>query len=126
MKVNLDAVGRILSGAKNGSPATLDAQMVHMDQTGVQSQLDKLRHTDPDKYARIIKDINASLNPGVFKSKLGKIAGSDRAFSAILDAVRAKLGRNIDFSIQSDREAIGNALIDHIRLTGGCDKLCSY
>jgi hypothetical protein len=47
-------------------------------------------------------------------------------FSKILYEVRKKLGRNIDFSIQSDREAIGNALIEHIRLTGGCDKLCSY
>ena len=31
------------------------------------------------------------------------------------------LGRNIDFSKQGDREAIGNALIQHIRKTGGCD-----
>jgi hypothetical protein len=29
--------------------------------------------------------------------------------------------RNIDFSKQGDREAIGNALIQHIRQTGGCD-----
>jgi len=35
--------------------------------------------------------------------------------------VRKQLGRNIDFSKQGDREAIGNALIQNIRRTGGCD-----
>jgi len=38
-----------------------------------------------------------------------------------LAGVRKDLGRNIDFSKQGDREAIGNALIKHVRQTGGCD-----
>jgi hypothetical protein len=43
------------------------------------------------------------------------------AYADSLDGVRAALGRDIDFSIQADREAIGNALIERARTTGGCD-----
>jgi len=46
---------------------------------------------------------------------------TDKAYAGVLDGVRKDLGRDIDFSKQSDREAIGNALIKHIRQTGGCD-----
>jgi hypothetical protein len=46
---------------------------------------------------------------------------SDAAYGRVLDSVREKLGRDIDFAQQSDREAIGNELIQHIRNTGGCD-----
>jgi hypothetical protein len=46
---------------------------------------------------------------------------TDLAYGEVLDGVRKDLGRDIDFSKQSDREAIGNSLIDHVRTTGGCD-----
>ena len=46
---------------------------------------------------------------------------TDAAYAGVLDGVRKDLGRSTDFSKQSDREAIGNALIKHIRQTGGCD-----
>ena len=47
--------------------------------------------------------------------------GTDAAYQEVLEGVRKGLGRNIDFTKQSDREAIGNALIKHIREMGGCD-----
>jgi hypothetical protein len=47
--------------------------------------------------------------------------GTDKAYSQVLDEARNDLGRDIDFSKQSDREAIGNKLIAHIRRVGACD-----
>jgi hypothetical protein len=52
---------------------------------------------------------------------LGSIAETDETYNRILDGVRSDLGRDIDFSIQSDREAIGKAVVDYIREHGGCD-----
>jgi len=45
---------------------------------------------------------------------------TDKAYSTFLGGVRKSLGHNIDFANQKDREAIGNALVQHIR-NGGCD-----
>ncbi len=52
---------------------------------------------------------------------LGSRFATDKAYLGVLDGVRKQLGRNIDFARQSDREAIGYALIQHIRKTGECD-----
>jgi hypothetical protein len=55
------------------------------------------------------------------EQKLSSAFPTDAAFQGVLNGVRQDLGRNIDFSNQGDREAIGNALINYIRQTGGCD-----
>ena len=120
-KMNLKEAAAIASGSLGGP--NLDSRMVHAEQTEVQHQLDDLKSSSPDKYNAAIKEINAALNPkaGTFQNALSNIAPTDKAYNQVLDEVRKELGRDIDFSKQSDREAIGNALIAHIRATGGCD-----
>lgn len=66
-------------------------------------------------------EINGSLNPSGVEAAAAKLFPTDRAYGQVLDGVRGQLGRNIDFSNQGDREAIGNALINHIRQPGGND-----
>ena len=74
----------------------------------------------PAGYTKAIGEINGSLN-GLATKGLEQLTGTDRAYAGVLAGVRKDLGRNIDFSKQGDREAIGNALIKHVRQTGGCD-----
>jgi hypothetical protein len=92
-----------------------------MEQSKVQEHLDNLKKSDPAAYQTLIKESNAGLNPTGGVRTLGSSFPTDKAYLGVLDGVREKLKRDIDFSKQSDREAIGNALIQHIRKTGGCD-----
>jgi hypothetical protein len=114
---------RTVEDIRNGSLAgpNLDARMVHTEQTEVQKQLDSLNKSDPTAYTKTISEINGVLNPSGVKAGIATIFPTDKAFGGVLDSVRKNLGRNIDFSKQGDREAIGNALIQHIRQKGGCD-----
>jgi hypothetical protein len=82
-----------------------------------QMQLESLKESDPTAYVSIIKDINGLLN-GLAGKTASQLLPTDRAFSRVLDAVRKDLGRDIDFSLQADREAIGNAIIKDIRENG--------
>ncbi|MBZ5538874.1 MAG: hypothetical protein LAO31_23250, partial [Acidobacteriia bacterium] len=41
--------------------------------------------------------------------------------SQVLADVRKNLGHDINFANQKDREALGNALVNHVRQSGGCD-----
>ena len=58
-----------------------------------------------------IPESNAGLNPTDRMRQVGSVYATDKAYLGVLDGVRKQLGRNIDFSKQGDREAIGNALI---------------
>jgi hypothetical protein len=40
---------------------------------------------------------------------------TDKTYGQVLGQVRRVLGHDINFAVQSDREAFGNALIQHIR-----------
>ncbi len=117
-KMNWNIVKSIQDGSLSGE--NLDAQIVQMEQTTVQEALDDLKKTNPEEYARLITDANKALNPGKVARDLADFP-SDKAFIQILDQVRRDLGRDIDFARQSDREAIGNKLIEHVRKTHGCD-----
>jgi RHS repeat-associated protein len=117
--MNVNAATAIARGNITGPD--LDARLVHMEQTEVQNMVDTLRQDDPAKYNQTITEINQSLNPGILGNAFGNIYATDRAYHDVLDGVRNDLGRDIDFSKQSDREAIGNVLIKHVRETGGCD-----
>jgi RHS repeat-associated protein len=127
-KVNLEMAGKILSGDIKGEGPKLDAQLVHKEQNAVQGQLDKFKGANPDAYKTAIKEINTLLNSkdsggAVLKGLVAGgnlLFGTDKAYSQILDQVRKNLGHDIDFSKQKDREAIGNAVVDYIRKTGGC------
>jgi RHS repeat-associated protein len=118
-KLNQAEAGAIQNGTLSGP--NLDQQLVHNEQSAVQSQLDTLQQSNPAAYRTTISEINAALNPGSVGQFASTQFSTDKAYARVLGRVRRDLGRNIDFSKQSDREAIGNALIDHIRETGGCD-----
>jgi RHS repeat-associated protein len=112
----------LIASGNLGGP-NLDQQLVHNEQTVVQGQLDGLQQSNPDAYNQTVSQINGALNPG--SNTLAGFASTrfstDAAYAGVLDGVRKDLGRNIDFSKQGDREAIGNALVNHVRQTGGCD-----
>jgi len=119
-KLNETEASAIQNGTLSGPG--LDQQLVHNEQTAVQGQLDALQQSNPGAYNQTISEINGALNPTSYLDrKITSAAPTDAAFQGVLNGVRKDLGRNIDFSKQSDREAIGNALINHIRQTGGCD-----
>jgi hypothetical protein len=79
------------------------------------------KKSNPVAYKTLIAESNAGLNPTQDLRKLVSLFSTDKAYLGVLDGVRQMLGRDIDFSKQGDREAIGNTLIQHIRKTGGCD-----
>ena len=119
LQMNRSAAADIQAG-KLGGP-DLDAQMVHLEQSKVQGSLDALKKSDPAAYRTVIKESNAGLTPTDTMRKVGSVFSTDKAYLGVVDGVRKQLGHNIDFSKQGDGEAIGNALIQHIRQTGGCD-----
>jgi len=118
-KVNQKEAAAIQNGSLSGP--NLDARMVHAEQTEVQGQLDNLQKSDTSGYKQTVSEINGALNPSGVEAVAGKLFPTDRAYGQVLGGVRGQLGRNIDFSNQGDREAIGNALINHIRQPGGND-----
>ena len=117
-KLNQAEAAAIQNGSLGGP--NLDQQLVHNEQSSVQGQLNSFQQSDPTGYAKAIGEINGSLNSPLTQN-LEKLSSTDSAYAGVLAGVRKDLGRNIDFSKQGDREAIGNALIKHIRQTGGCD-----
>jgi RHS repeat-associated protein len=126
-RFNTEIVGKIISGHITLSGPDLDAKLVHLEQNAVQKQLDSLKRSDPTAYGTAIKEINVLLNSkdGAGLASLvdlGKaIFPTDKAYAQVLEGVRKSLGRDIDFANQKDREAIGLALVKHVRATGGCD-----
>jgi hypothetical protein len=112
----------ILIKLGKASGSDLDGQIVHKEQTLVQLYLDDLRQNNSEGYDKLIKEVNATLNQtGSFGQFASQIFPTDKAFVTLLDELRKKLGHPIDFANQADREAMGNAIIAHIRITGGCD-----
>src|SRR5207244_9075725 len=99
-QLNSRTVEDIRSGSLAGP--NLDARMVHTEQTEVQKQLDSLNKSNPAAYAKTISEINSVLNPGKGGQVASSLFSTDRAFGRVLDSVRKNLGRNIDFSRQSD------------------------
>jgi len=127
LKVNQQAVLQVYNGQLSGSGAELDSKLVHIEQSTVQQGLNDLQSKDPGAYSTAIGEINGLLNG---KSSLtanvgaaigGVILPTDGAYADVLAGVRTSLGRDINFANQGDREAIGNALVQHVRQTGGCD-----
>ncbi len=104
--INNAAIADSIRAGKFGSGRLADRSLVHMEQDLVQSSLNSLRQEDPGGYDRVVKSINKLLNGSV---------NFDNNYAGILGGVRKQLGRAIDFSKQSDREAIGNAVISETR-----------
>ena len=95
--------------------------MVHTEQSKVQEALNKLQKRDLAAYNTLISESNAGLNPTGTTRNLGNRFPTDAAYLKVLDGVRKNLGRDINFKNQSDREALGNAIIQHVGQKGGCD-----
>jgi RHS repeat-associated protein len=124
LQVNTEAVGKIISGQMAGPD--LDSKMVHLEQNAVQKQLDSLKQTDPTSYGNAVKEINtlSTRTAALAQCPGGGIQivfGTDKAYGQVLADVRKSLGHDIDFANQKDREALGNALVNHVRQSGGCD-----
>jgi RHS repeat-associated protein len=111
----------ILNGLSIAGTGSLDERMVHREQTEVQGALDAFSASNASGYKELIAQVNGLLNPSGMTQKAGTFFGSDRAYAGVLNSVRKSLGRDIDFSKQGDREAIGEAVIKEIRNSGGCD-----
>ena len=108
------------SGTFRGSMR--DSDFVDREQTRVQGMLDGFKAADPGAFASSVSEINSYMNSDGFAKDLAStFSSTDRAYLGVIDGVRDQIGGDIDFSNQEHREAIGNALIDHIRSTGGCD-----
>ena len=108
--MNVTTYRDIASGKLGG--AGLDAAMVHKEQSAVQRMLDALPEEQRPRIVGSINDSFANRDLATFQS--------DKAYGRVLGGVEKSLGRAIDFGKQSDREAIGNALIKDIRSSGGC------
>ena len=124
---NTQAVLMINTGLLSGSGPELDSYLIHREQSVVQQGLDDLHTQNPDAYNTAISELNGLLNgkSTMAANLLGAVGAArletDGAYAQILGGVRQSLGRDINFGNQGDREAIGNALVQHIRQTGGCD-----
>jgi hypothetical protein len=99
--------------------------MVHREQAEVQKQLDQFKRANPEGYSTAIKEINSLLNDTGAKTQALVLGGNllfstDKAYATFLGGGRKSLGHDIDFANPKDHEAIGNALVQHIR-NGGCD-----
>ncbi len=127
LKVNEQSVSQIESGALTGSGSELDSKMVNIEQSAVQQSLNAFQSKDPTAYGTAISELNGLLNgkSTTAANALGAVGSTllstDGAYAQVLAGVRKSLGHDINFANQSDREAIGNALAQHIRQTGGCD-----
>jgi hypothetical protein len=77
-------------------------------------------------YGAAITEVNALLNSKstAAATALAGLSGvflpSDKAYAQVLAEVRKSLRHDINFANQKDREAIGNALVNQVRETGGC------
>ncbi len=99
----------------------LDDRLVHAEQSSVQAHLNALSSSDPGAYASLISQVNGLLNPNGSAAAAASMYSSDRQYHSILNSSRSGLGRDIDFSRQGDREAIGNALEHYLKSSGACD-----
>ena len=116
-----DNVAQQLAAGRLGG-RNLDARLVHDEQTLVQGSLESFAQSDPRGYASAIQEINGLLNGGGLARFASTRIASDRSYTRVLDKVKDNIGRDIDYANQSDREAIGNALIADVKKSGFCDQ----
>lgn len=104
---------RIAEGVRDGRIQVpgLDGHIVNMEQSHVQWQLERMGAA---RASRPLEDFNRLLNARGFRIALAH-SRSGRLFAAALLRARRGIGRSIDFARQSDREAIGNGIIDAVR-----------
>ncbi len=112
-KLNASTVTSIRNGSLRGPG--LDSRLVHIEQTEVQHMLDKLQKDHPELYKKITTEINASINPHGAEAAVEVI---DYGYNKIMKGARDdkargnNQGKDFDFTNQSDREFLGNTLVD--------------
>jgi hypothetical protein len=109
-RINRRAFYMIQEGLMSGPD--LDRRLVRMEQNRVQEHLDRL---EPDTRRAIISSINGSFRSGLLRFVAGLGSPSDARYGRALNNVERRLGRDIDFGNQGDREAIGHELIRQAR-----------
>lgn len=112
--LNAEALSDIMAGRLSGPG--LDDRMISREQTRVQSMLDAL---PAEGRTAIVQSINSAFASRV-ANFLSGINSHDSAYNAVVVSVAKALGRPIDFGNQSDREAIGKALVRELRNSGAC------
>ena len=126
---HLKAISTRLEEFNNGLPEfvnqseaqgqALDYQLVHLEQTELQSYLDELSATNPREYDGFVREVNGLMNSGRFTHTVAAIfSNSDRHYLNIRNSVAAEIRGPIDFANQGHREMIGRALTDHVRDNG--------
>jgi hypothetical protein len=82
--------------------------------------------SDESSYSKLITVFNRLINPSGMAGFGANALESDHQYQRALSEVRTTLGRNIDFANQNDREAIGNQLIQDLKLSGACTPTGSH
>lgn len=112
-QANMVAFNALLSGLAvpgvTTAPDGIDRGMVRFEQSIVQQALDGFRVTNVVEYNSLISQSNVLLN-SVFGQNI----------YSHLEVAKDRLGRDIDFANQSDREEIGYALVERLA-SEGCD-----
>ena len=113
-RLNLRIAQSIERGRLSGG--SLDARLVNIEQSRVQQRLRQWQRRSPGRYAKLIGDLDRLLSllrfPWAVRSAAAIILRD------VLGALRATLGRPIQFARQTDREAIGNAIIEVLHARG--------
>jgi hypothetical protein len=112
--LNASALSDIRAGRLSGPG--LDERMISKEQTRVQAMLDALPE---ETRAGVVKSINSAFSSTI-ANWLSDRNSSNAAYNRVLAGVAKGLGRPIDFGKQSDREAIGKAMVSDLRRSGGC------
>lgn len=93
-----------------GSVQANDRALVNIEQTAVQGYLDNLSASNRGQYDDLVDNMNKLLNGGA--GPLGRV---DPVVDGAANRVRERLGRDLDFGSQADRESLGNELVDFYR-----------
>jgi len=86
--------------------AATNAWLVGQEQGFVQTQLNAFQKRDPGGYATAMQELNQGLNNMSSFSR----TGPDRIFGGAVAEVQQRLGRNLDFRNQADRQTLGNQI----------------
>jgi hypothetical protein len=116
-RVNLSRAQLICSGALyatgNVERNTLD--FVRYEQALVQESLERLRRSDPYGYAEQMRIANSAIARAL-RRRAAYASSALATFVRAAESCLLRLGRGIDFSMQSDRETLGEELARSARV----------
>lgn len=104
----------IIDGTIKGNRSELNSRLVRDEQRYISGELIALKNKNSRLYNNVISTMNRSANPKDSFTKFMLFISAPTVTAAANDA-RKELGRDIDFSIESDRVLMGEKLIGRIR-----------